>query len=60
MQSFFWSEEEVNNQLKSVMENTFHEVLGMSQREKVDMRNAAYMLAIKRITDAMEARGIFP
>jgi len=60
LQSFFWSEDEVNNQLQVVMNNAFREVLEMSQREKVDMRNAAYMLAIKRIADAMEARGIFP
>jgi len=60
LQAFFWSEDEVNHQLETVMHNAFHEVLEMSQREKVDMRNAAYMLAIRRIADAMEARGIFP
>jgi glutamate dehydrogenase (NAD(P)+) len=60
LQSFFWSEDEVNRQLQMVMNHTFHEVLEMSQREKVDMRNAAYMLAIKRIEDAMMIRGVFP
>ncbi len=60
LQSFFWSEDEVNRQLQAVMDNAFHEVLEVSQREKVDMRNAAYMLAIKRIADTMEIRGIFP
>ena len=60
LQSFFWSEDEVNRQLQNVMENACHEVLEMSQREKVDMRNAAYMLAIRRIEEAMVVRGIFP
>jgi len=60
LQAFFWSEDEVNHQLETVMHNAFHEVLEMSQHQKVDMRNAAYLLAIKRIADAMEARGIFP
>jgi len=60
LQAFFWSEDEVNRQLETVMHNAFHEVLEMSQQEKVNMRNAAYMLAIKRIADTMEARGIFP
>ena len=60
LQSFFWSEDEVNRQLQMVMDNAFHEVLETNQREKVDMRNAAYMLAIKRIEEAMLARGIFP
>ncbi len=59
-QAFFWSEDEVNRQLQVVMDNAFHEVQEISQHEKLDMRNAAYMLAIKRIADAMEARGIFP
>lgn len=60
VQAFFWSEDEVNHQLQRVVDSAFGEVLEMSQREKVDMRDAAYMLAIKRIADAMEARGIFP
>jgi len=60
LQSLFWSEDEVNRQLGTVMKNSFQEVLEMSQRHKVDMRNAAYILAVKRIADAMEARGIFP
>jgi len=60
VQAFFWSEDEVNHQLQRVMDSAFSEVLEMSQQEKVNMRNAAYMLAIKRIADAMEARGIFP
>jgi glutamate dehydrogenase (NAD(P)+) len=60
LQSFFWSEAEVNKQLQGVMENAFGEVLEMSQKEKVDMRNAAYFLAIKRISTAMQLRGVFP
>jgi len=60
VQAFFWSEDEVNRQLQAVMENAFYQVLEMSQRQKVDLRDAAYMLAIKRVADAMQARGIFP
>ena len=60
LQSFFWSEDEVNRQLQVAMDNAFHEVLEVSQRKKVDMRNAAYRVALKRIASAMETRGIFP
>ena len=60
VQAFFWSEDEINRQLQAVMENAFYQVLEMSQRQKVDLRDAAYMLAIKRVADAMQARGIFP
>jgi glutamate dehydrogenase (NAD(P)+) len=60
LQSFFWGEDEVNRKLQVVMESAFKEVFEISQLEKVDMRNAAHMLAVKRIVTAMEARGIFP
>ena len=60
LQSFFWSEDQVNRQLQLAMTNAYNEVFQMSEREKVDMRKGAYMLAIKRISDAMEVRGIFP
>jgi len=60
LQAFFWSEREVNQRLTEVMNNAFHEVLEISQREKADMRNAAYMLAIDRVSRAMTIRGIFP
>jgi len=60
LQSFFWDEADVNKYLEKIMTSAFTEVLEMSQRQKVDMRDAAYMLAIKRIADAMEVRGIFP
>jgi len=60
LQSFFWSENEVNRQLGRVMNNAFHEVLEISESEKVDMRDAACILAVKRIADTMETRGIFP
>ena len=60
LHSFFWSKDEVNYELQRAMHNAFYEVLNMSQREKVAMRNAAYMLAIKRLVDAMVVRGIYP
>lgn len=40
--------------------NPFHEVLEINQREKVNMREAAYMLAISRVANAMMIRGIYP
>jgi len=60
LQSFFWSENQVNQQLETVMNNAFHEVLEISLREKISMREAAYMLAVKRIDSAITLRGIYP
>ncbi len=60
MQSFFWDEADVNDKLQRRMTNAFEEVMSISQHEKVDMRTAAYMLAIGRIARAMALRGIYP
>jgi len=60
IQSLFWSEEEVNDNLQKLMTNAFAEVLKISQSEKVDMRSAAHMLAVERVVRAMAIRGIYP
>jgi len=60
LQSFFWSEDEVNSRLQEIMDNAFQEVLEVSQREKVNMRDAAYMVAIDRLARAITIRGTFP
>jgi len=60
LQSFFWSEHEVNQRLEEMIDNAFSEVLEISLREKTDMRTAAYMLAIDRLSRAMIIRGIYP
>ena len=60
IQKLFWTEEEVNTQLKQIMTRSFHEVYAIRQQEKVNMRTAAYMLAIGRVAEAKRLRGIFP
>jgi len=60
LQSFFWDEPEVNTYLQKIMTNAFAEVLEISQRNKADMRTAAYMLSIRRVAEAIATRGIFP
>jgi glutamate dehydrogenase (NAD(P)+) len=60
LQSFFWSEQQVNQQLEIVMVNAFNEVMKLSLQEKVNMREAAYMLAVKRLDSALQLRGIYP
>jgi len=60
IESFFWEEEEVNDKLERAITNAFMDVLRISQAEKIDMRTAAYMLAVKRVVSAMSIRGIYP
>ncbi len=60
LQSFFWDEDTVNQNLERIMTKAFHEVYETSQRYEIDMRTAAYVRAIERVVEATELRGIFP
>jgi glutamate dehydrogenase (NAD(P)+) len=55
-----WSEQVVNEKLKGIMVKAFSEVLAVARREEIDMRTAAYLLAVKRVADAMDMRGLYP
>jgi glutamate dehydrogenase/leucine dehydrogenase len=57
---YFWKEDQVNSNLKEIMENSFENVLNISRKFKVNMRIAAYILAIKRVHEAIQYRGIYP
>lgn len=60
LQAFLWTEKEVNERLKDLMLKSYDDVLEIQQKEKVDLRTAAYILAVKRIAKAIELRGLFP
>ncbi len=60
LQGFFWDEFEVNKQLERFMKRAFHEVLETSRKHNVDMRVAAYVLAVARVAEATRVRGLFP
>jgi len=59
LQNFFWNEVEVNSKLREILVKSFHEVLGMSEKHGVDMRLAALMIGIDRVTRAMLWRGLY-
>ncbi|MEM3536490.1 MAG: Glu/Leu/Phe/Val dehydrogenase [Candidatus Bathyarchaeia archaeon] len=54
--NYYWSEEEVRAKLKDTITKAFNDVLNMSKQHNVNMRTAAYMLAVKRVADAMMTR----
>lgn len=60
LQSFFWSEEEVNQKLERVLISAFEEVVRTAKTRKVDMRTAAYIIGVGRVADAIITRGIYP
>ncbi len=60
MQSFFWTEERINESLKGIMDRAFEAVRAMSDQHEVDMRTAAYMVAVARVAEATTLRGLYP
>jgi glutamate dehydrogenase/leucine dehydrogenase len=54
---YYWSEEEVLEKLKPIMDNAFDGVWGAKEDAGTDMRTGAYIVATKRIADAMKDRG---
>jgi len=58
-QGLFWREEEVNQRLEHIMVDSFNDVARMADEHKVSFRVAAFMLAIKRVVDAMTLRGVY-
>jgi len=55
-----WSEQVVNAKLKEIMVKAFQETLAIARRDQVDMRTAAYLLAVQRVADATAMRGLYP
>ncbi|MBA3778048.1 MAG: Glu/Leu/Phe/Val dehydrogenase [Chloroflexi bacterium] len=56
----FWDESEVNKKLKGIMVKAFQDTLAMSTKEEVNMRTAAYLLAVERVASATALRGLYP
>ena len=55
--NYYWGHEEVLNRLDISMTRAFQKVLEMTEREGVFTRDAAYMVAIQSVVQAMELRG---
>ena len=60
LQSFFWEESEVNQRLERIITNAFNEVSAVADSRGVRMREAAYVVALQRVVEAIRLRGIFP
>jgi glutamate dehydrogenase (NAD(P)+) len=60
VQKYFWSENETVGRLREIMTRAFDEVHSIAIGEKVDMRTAALIKAIRRVADAKLVRGVFP
>ena len=58
--SYFWKLDRINAELKRIIIEAFEETYKISEERKINLRTAAYIIAVSRIAKAIEWRGIFP
>jgi glutamate dehydrogenase (NAD(P)+) len=58
-QGFFWRENEVNERLQDVMDQSFDQVVRYAEMHGVNNRIAAYIMAIDRVARALKLRGFY-
>jgi glutamate dehydrogenase (NAD(P)+) len=56
---YFWEEEEVNRRLELIMNRSFAEVFTLAETHKTTLRVAAFMLAIQRVAEVIQMRGLY-
>ncbi len=55
--NFYWPLNEVHQRLDEKMSRAFYGVYQMHQREKINMRQAAYLVSVARVAEACKLRG---
>ncbi len=58
-QGYFWKEAVINEQLETILRDSFDDVVRYSEAHNVNNRIAAYMLAIDRVAFTIKQRGIY-
>ena len=54
---YYWEEKEIHERLDSRISSAYYSVLQSSKNHNVNMRQAAYLVAVKRVADAVKLRG---
>ena len=60
LQEYFWKEAEVNAKLNDIVTRAFSETWRIHEEKGVAMREAAYALAVGRVAEATNIRGLYP
>ena len=60
IQGYFWDIDEVNQRMESVLVRSFGEVAEIADSQGVPMRDAAMLLAVRRVVEAIKVRGVYP
>jgi len=55
--NYFWEKEEVLQKLETIMTKSFQAVYDLAQEKEIYMRDAAYVISINRVVNAVETRG---
>ncbi len=58
-QGFYWKEDEVNEKLHEKMVKEFGATFDIHEKKKIDMRTAAYVLALGRIDEATKDKALY-
>lgn len=60
IQSVSWTEDAVNEKLKSIIDPAFEAVWDIAQEKGTSLRTGAYLIAVQRVVEAKKARAIWP
>jgi glutamate dehydrogenase (NAD(P)+) len=60
LQRFFWAEHEINNRLESIMTRAYRASRAKADEQDTNLRMGAYLLAVARVAEATEIRGVYP
>lgn len=58
--NYFWTLEEVNRRLGEILRDAFRRTLARAERGSIDLRTAALIEGVSRVSEAKVARGLYP
>jgi glutamate dehydrogenase (NAD(P)+) len=60
LQRFFWAEHEINDRLETIMTRSYRAIREKALQQETNLRMGAYLLAVARVAEATEIRGVYP
>jgi glutamate dehydrogenase (NAD(P)+) len=60
LQAYWWTEDEVNDRLRAIMEGSYGQVSALAKDQSVSLRTAAQMIGVGRVAEAHRTRGLYP
>ena len=60
LQNYMWPLSEINRRLKEILSDAFVRTVKRAEDDSVDMRTAAMIEGLQRVTQAKLMRGLFP